>query len=171
VVDTSSGQRQQLARLQASATKKKQLGRMLDPRWSENQPNSIVPNRGPTAPEAPSPYNGQTDLKYIGQRAGRGGADAIGGTPDMLNWLLNTGLRDYGALTGMKYDDVYQFPYASDQLANAATELTGARIVQPEEVSPSARALGTAAELGIGSLDPGALGGAKVAAKRIFRRR
>jgi len=91
---------------------------------------------------------GQTDLKYIGQRAGRGLANIVGGLPDMASMVANAGLRDVGYFAGYKPDDVFQFPSTSDTTADIATNATGAEIVKPEEATRGARLMGQGVGMG-----------------------
>jgi len=88
-------------------------------------------------------YDQATDQKYIDQRLARGTAD-VAWPLDWLNKGVNAGLADVGYWTGT---EPYQFGMPTQGIADAATKLTGADIVKPEDVSPMAQKAGAAAEM------------------------
>jgi hypothetical protein len=114
-----------------------------------------VEDYDPAAPERPPTVAYNDDEKYLAQRRVRGLSDLVFGAPDLLNTVINTGLKDIGYFTGMKPDDVYQFQMPSQAAANLATELTGADIVPPEAVSPDVQRRGANQRALIGMIPTG----------------
>lgn len=124
-------------------------GERLPAPEDRRNPETGVPGGVATPPQ----YSTGKDAAYVGQRAGRGLADAIGGAPDLVNMATNAAISDLAAIFG-NYDP-YQFPMASDAIANNATQATGANIIPSSEVSNTADWLGSGAQFGVGMLaDP-----------------
>lgn len=117
--------------------------------WATRPEDRRNPETGvPGGVATPPQYSTGKDASYVGQRAGRGLADALGGAPDLVNMALNAGISDAAAIFG-NYDP-YQFPMASDAIADTATNATGANIIPSSEVSNTADWLGSGAQFGIG---------------------
>jgi hypothetical protein len=96
-----------------------------------------------------------TERRYLAQRRMKGVGEALLGAPDLVNMALNAGIRDVGSFAGMKPDDVYQLPMASQSLANLLSPLAKSGIVGDEEVTPEARQKGANQQVLFGMLPTG----------------
>lgn len=138
------------------------LGRMLSGMDNPAPTYADTPLGDPLAgqPEPNYDWRKATGDRYLAQRVMRGLSSLAFGVPDIVNDVINAGIRDIdyftgGGLSGGSYDP-YQLPGASQSAANQAAEITGADIVPREAVPPSTQRAGDWIEAGVGMLPIGA---------------
>lgn len=122
--------------------------------WMDLIPTSGEPSRAPDYDRDPKRHE-----QFKAQRGMRGLAELGFGAADLVNMVVNAGIRnaDYftgGGLSGGSFDP-FQFGMATQSAADLASEVSGAEIIDPETMPPDVRRQGELLQMGVGMLPVG----------------